>query len=213
MIDPGQPASAPLAEPVLLAEPCHQSSPCRRLQPFFPKMSLSAALSSIASASSFFSRRFSSSSPLSRLASATSMPPYFAFHLHSVASAIPCLRHTSAVLSPASASRKIPMICSSLYRLPFFCPSPSGDELYGNSRGFSEGTPPTLRALRDERGDVQGWRRLNLRTISDEILGDASIITLIIRRVCGECASRASRPAAVLLEPSVEIVAISTGRT
>ena len=42
---------------------------------------------------------------------------------------------------PASASRKIPLICSSLYRLPFICPSPSGDELYVNSWDFSGGTP------------------------------------------------------------------------
>src|ERR1700732_2009821 len=126
---------------MLSAKPHHQGSSHCRLQTFFPKRSLSAALSSIASASSFFSRRFSSSSPLSRLASATSIPPYLAFHLYSVASAIPCRRHNSAVFSPASASRKIPMICSSLYRLPFICPSPSGDELYVNSRDFSGGTP------------------------------------------------------------------------
>src|SRR5258708_7920629 len=44
-------------------------------------MSLSAALSSIASASSFLSRRFSSSSAFSRRASETSSPPYLAFHL------------------------------------------------------------------------------------------------------------------------------------
>ena len=33
------------------------------------------------------------------------------------------------------------MICSSLNRLPFICPSPCGDELYGNSWGFSGSTP------------------------------------------------------------------------
>src|SRR5271154_543844 len=148
MIDPDQPADAPLAEPMLPAKPRHQGSPHRRLQTFFPKMSLSAALSSSASASSCFSRRFLSSSPLSRLASATSIPPYFAFHLYNVASAIPCRRHTSAVFSPASASRKIPMICSSLYRLPFICPSPSGDELYVNSWDFSGGTPVSQCLLR-----------------------------------------------------------------
>src|SRR6185437_12298224 len=48
----------------------------------FPRMSLSAALSSIASASSFLSRRSSSSSTSSsRRASKTSNPPYLAFHL------------------------------------------------------------------------------------------------------------------------------------
>src|ERR1700728_4124099 len=59
--------------------------------------------------------------------------------MYSVASAIPCRRHISAVFSPASASRKIPMICSSLYRPAFICPSPSGDELYVNSWDFSGG--------------------------------------------------------------------------
>lgn len=39
------------------------------------------ALSSIASARSFFSFAFSSSSAFKRLASETSLPPYFAFHL------------------------------------------------------------------------------------------------------------------------------------
>jgi hypothetical protein len=48
---------------------------------FFDATSLSMALSSIASARSFFSLAFSSSSAFSRLASETSSPPYFAFHL------------------------------------------------------------------------------------------------------------------------------------
>ncbi len=96
MIGPDQPAGAPLAEHVLLAKPRYHGSPHRRLQTFFPKMSLRVALSSIASANGFFSRRFSSSSPLSRLASATSIPPYLAFHLYSVASAMPCRLYSVA---------------------------------------------------------------------------------------------------------------------
>jgi hypothetical protein len=52
---------------------------------------------------------------------------------------MPWRRHTSAVFSPASASRKLPIICASLNRLPFIGPSPLGDELYANSRGFSGG--------------------------------------------------------------------------
>ena len=48
---------------------------------FFEAISLSMALSSIASASSFLSLAFSASSALSRLASDTSRPPYLAFHL------------------------------------------------------------------------------------------------------------------------------------
>src|SRR5262249_61958273 len=48
---------------------------------FFASRSFSAALSSIASAKSFFNLAFSLSSPLSRLASETSSPPYLAFQL------------------------------------------------------------------------------------------------------------------------------------
>ncbi len=69
---------------------------------FFELMSFSMALSSIDSASSLFSFRFSSSRTFSRRASETSSPPYFDFHLNKVALLIPCLRHTSAVFAPAS---------------------------------------------------------------------------------------------------------------
>jgi hypothetical protein len=48
---------------------------------FFARRSFSAALSSMASASSFFSLAFSLSSPFRRLASETSSPPYLAFQL------------------------------------------------------------------------------------------------------------------------------------
>src|ERR1041385_9419177 len=65
---------------------------------FFVSSSFSAAWSSIDSAKSFFSLRFSSSSARRRLASDTSMPPYLAFQLYSVASEIPCLRARSGRL-------------------------------------------------------------------------------------------------------------------
>src|SRR4029077_8287623 len=80
---------------------------------FFDRSSFKAALSSMDSASSFLSLRFSSSSVLSRLASDTSRPPYLAFQLYNVASEIPCLRASSAAFAPASCSRRIAMICSS----------------------------------------------------------------------------------------------------
>jgi hypothetical protein len=47
--------------------------------PFFESSSFNAALSSMASASSDFSRRFSSSSAFSRWASDTLIPPNLAF--------------------------------------------------------------------------------------------------------------------------------------
>ena len=72
------------------------------------------AVSSSASASSFFSLAFSSSRAFRRLASETSIPPYFAFQLYSVASETPCLRARSPAFAPASCSRRTAMICSSV---------------------------------------------------------------------------------------------------
>jgi hypothetical protein len=90
---------------------------------FFDRSSRSAAASSICSASNFFSFAFSSSSCFSRLASETSMPPYLAFQLYSVASETPCLRARSAFVAPASCSFSTPMIRSSVNRARFICPS------------------------------------------------------------------------------------------
>src|ERR1700689_5794308 len=86
---------------------------------FFARSSFSAAWSSIVSAKSFFSLRFSSSSDRRRLASDTSMPPYLAFQLYSVASEMPCLRARSPVFAPASCSRKTAIICSSVNLIRF----------------------------------------------------------------------------------------------
>src|SRR5579863_4085721 len=80
-IQSDQSARMPLTQPVALHYLPHRHSSRRRLQAFFPSRSLSAALSNIDSASSFFKRRFSSSNAFSRRASETSSPPYFAFHL------------------------------------------------------------------------------------------------------------------------------------
>src|SRR5581483_6945400 len=91
-----------------------RSPPRARRDQFFASRSFRAALSSIDSASSFFSLRFSSSSDRRRLASDASSPPNFAFHLYSVPALIPCRRHTSSVRAPASCSRRTLMICSSV---------------------------------------------------------------------------------------------------
>jgi hypothetical protein len=45
------------------------------------------------------------------------------FQLYSVASLIPCLRARSPVFAPASCSRSTAMICSSVNRFRFTCPS------------------------------------------------------------------------------------------
>src|SRR5690606_23748085 len=90
---------------------------------FFDRSSRSAEASSIWSARSFFSFAFSSSRAFRRLASDTSIPPYFPFQLYRVASLTPCLQARSAAFAPASCSRKTAMICSSANRFPFICPS------------------------------------------------------------------------------------------
>jgi hypothetical protein len=78
MVDPHQHAGPPLTQPVLIDQQVLREA-SRGPQTFFPSRSSSAALSSIASASSFLSRRFSSTSDFNRRASETSNPPYFAF--------------------------------------------------------------------------------------------------------------------------------------
>src|SRR3954454_11808930 len=64
--DPDQPASTAAGEPMLLLGDHHRLPPRRRRQQFFASRPLSAWLSSMLSASSCFSRRFSSSSARSR---------------------------------------------------------------------------------------------------------------------------------------------------
>ncbi len=70
-----QPAGATLRIALLLDSPTHGRSPCAGRQKFFPKASRRVATSSIASARSFLSLRFSSSRAFRRRASETSMPP------------------------------------------------------------------------------------------------------------------------------------------
>src|SRR4029077_12945637 len=113
-VDLEQPRGASLRQSVTLNNVvnCRMTRP--RRQKFFPTRSLSAALSSICSANSFFSRRFSSSRARSLRASDTSRPPNFAFHLSKVVPLTPCRRHSSSALAPASCSFKIPMLCSSV---------------------------------------------------------------------------------------------------
>jgi hypothetical protein len=79
--EPRQPACAHPAHAILMDELRGGRPSRRRRHPFFSSRSLSTALSSMASASSFFSRRFLSSSDFSRRASDTSSQPYLAFHL------------------------------------------------------------------------------------------------------------------------------------
>src|SRR6185312_2906150 len=74
-----QPADPALADLVLLPQPARVRPPVYELSPFFAITAFSISRSRLRSATSFFSRPFSSSSCRSRCASFTSRPPYFAF--------------------------------------------------------------------------------------------------------------------------------------
>src|SRR5215469_3850099 len=50
---------------------------------------------------------------------------------------MPCLRHTSTVFAPASCSRRIAIICSSLNRLRFIVRPPLGGRTLLKSEGVS----------------------------------------------------------------------------
>src|ERR1051325_3682638 len=112
-------AGPALAHMALLHRQRHILPLAYKLQPFFRITTLSASLSRLRSATICFSRRFSSSSSRSRRASLTSIPPYFDFHVYSVASLTPTSRASSPTFRPPSICFNTPMICSSLCRLFF----------------------------------------------------------------------------------------------
>src|SRR6202035_5641641 len=74
-----QPADAALARGVLLDQAPHFRSSFYEPSEFFRITDCSMSLSRLRSATSFFSREFSSRSCLTSCASLTSMPPYFDF--------------------------------------------------------------------------------------------------------------------------------------
>lgn len=74
-----QPAGVPLAHLVLHLDVAHDCPKSARRYQFFERTSFNARLSSVSSATTCFSFRFSSSSCFSRFASPLSIPPYFAF--------------------------------------------------------------------------------------------------------------------------------------
>ena len=86
------------------------------------------ALSSSASANSFFNSTLSTSSSFNRFASSDFMPPYWASQRAHVDSAIPNWRHTSSTLSPDAKSfwpsASLEMICSGVRRRRFAMTGP-----------------------------------------------------------------------------------------
>src|SRR5208337_1765491 len=75
-----QPAGVPFAHLIPDLDIAHGCPKSRRRYQFFESTSFNARLSSVSSATTCFSFRFSSSSCFSRFASPLSIPPYFAFH-------------------------------------------------------------------------------------------------------------------------------------
>jgi len=76
-----QATRAPKAGLLRVAEPPHRLAPSDGASHFFATSAFNAWMSSVCSATICFSRRFSSSSCLSRCISLSSIPPYLAFHL------------------------------------------------------------------------------------------------------------------------------------
>src|SRR5581483_5635698 len=76
-----KPASLPLADAIFRHRERHVPPRAHKLHPFFRITPFSTSRSRLRSATISFRRRFSSSSARNRLASETSMPPYFDFQL------------------------------------------------------------------------------------------------------------------------------------
>src|SRR5438874_13227698 len=111
-----QPAGVPLAHLVLDLDVAHDCPKSRRHYQFFESTSFNARLSSVCSATTCFSFRFSSSSCFSLLASLLSILSYFAFHRWYACSLFSCFGHHSSHSNLAWPPFRIAMICSS------FCP-------------------------------------------------------------------------------------------
>src|SRR5579864_2919433 len=121
---PHQPAGASLRDRYFRAHHYDRLPPHLRAYHFFATTACNACLSSVRSATRCFSRRFSSSKARRRLASLTSMPPYFAFQRYKLPRVIPCRRHSSPGSTPASPSFRMAIICSSLNRVLRTTPPP-----------------------------------------------------------------------------------------
>src|SRR5205814_5095544 len=76
-----EPTGSPFTQSMRLPNHAHHLAPVRGRQNFFATTVFKAWLSSVRSATTCFTRRFSSSSCRSRRASLISKPPYSPFHL------------------------------------------------------------------------------------------------------------------------------------
>src|SRR6185436_13863927 len=120
---PHDAAGPPLGYPEPLPQRLDRTPAPVRGQKFPSANSLSIALSSSASASSFFNRAFSVSNSRSRFAPSAFIPPYWARHRFQVGSLISRCRSTSTSslpsLSRRSPSRSLRTICSGVCRCRF----------------------------------------------------------------------------------------------
>jgi hypothetical protein len=120
--------------------------------PLLSQEVLQGCIVSKTSASSRFSRVFSSFQPLQPLGLRDVRSAEFGFPLVN-AGVTPCLRHRSATATPASCSFKIPMICSSVKRLRLMLWSLSWPERTLNWIGSKEQGqrryPPDVSAARN----------------------------------------------------------------
>ena len=92
----------------------HSLPPCDGRHHFFELRSFNMALSSIASANSFFSFAYLVGKDLEAPSFRYVQATILGLPLKNVALLIPCLRQTSPVFEPASCSRRIAMIRSSV---------------------------------------------------------------------------------------------------
>src|SRR3954452_18060119 len=109
-----EPTGSPLRVALLPGRPGHSPFPQAGRQKFFPSISSTVDASSIDSASSFFSLRFSSSRAFSLRASEISIPPYRDRHSQNVASLTPYFRHSSLAARQAACPFTALIICSSV---------------------------------------------------------------------------------------------------
>lgn len=137
--------------PVLLHHRADSAASLPGRQYFSPMMVFIACRSKSSSATSCFSRRFSSSRAFSRSTSPAPMPPYFDVQRKKVCSLIPSSRQNSVTFSPAPCCFKTAAIRSGVCRLRLTISSPpyspSVKDLLSKARAKGERLPAQTHRL------------------------------------------------------------------
>src|SRR5215469_4147692 len=126
-------AGTPLAHPVGRVQILHHRAAPRRRHHFFESTSCSIVLSSVSSATSRFSRAFSSCSCLHWRIWSVSSPLYCFFQRYNVCSLIPTCRISSATGTPSSSCFNTATIWSTENRLRFIRQNPPSSDFAENS--------------------------------------------------------------------------------